>query len=146
MPQWLPALAPLLFVPFWCFVIWMIGTLGGWGALARHYHHRGGFTGTRRRFCSARLGWSNYGGILTIGTNGEGLYFAVFFLFRPGHPPLFIPWTDVSAEPVKGWVFRYLEFRFAQAPGVVMRVTERLGRLIAADANRSWAEDRSDVE
>ena len=39
------------------------------------------FQGTMRRFRSGKLGSANYGLCLTIGTNGEGLYLAVFFPF-----------------------------------------------------------------
>jgi hypothetical protein len=37
---------------------------------------------------------ANYGGCLTVGSDAAGLYLAVMFLFRVGHPPLFIPWDE----------------------------------------------------
>ena len=39
---------------------------------------------------------ARYNGVLTVGVNPAGLYLAVMPLFRPGHPPLFIPWPDVT--------------------------------------------------
>src|SRR5262245_35744073 len=143
LPGW--ALVPLVLaaVTLWfVFVLNLGGLLSGWWALARAYRHHGHFDGKRRRFRSVRLGWSNYGGVVTVGTNSEGLYLALFLPFRPGHPPLFIPWAAVSAEVVKGWFWiRYLELRFAQAPGVRLRVLLSLGREIAADANRAWGRE-----
>jgi hypothetical protein len=128
------------------FVVWLVGQFDGWGTLARHYRHTGPFEGTLRAWRSGHLGLSNYSCILTIGTNAEGLYLAVVWLLRPGHPPLFVPWADVSVAVVRGWFSRYAEFRFARAPSVCLRVSERLGDQIAADANRSWAEPGPDVK
>ena len=140
LPGW--ALVPLVLaaVTLWfVFVLNVSGLLSGWWALAREYRHRGHFDGTRRRFRSVRLGWSNYGGAVTVGTNAEGLYLALFPLLRPGHPPLFVPWADVTAEAVKGWFWTtYLELHFARARGVRLRLPPKLGREIAADANRAW--------
>ena len=80
----------------------------------------------------------NYGNILTVGANARGLYLAVFLLFRMAHPPLFIPWTDISVRLHKGRLTTYVELGFRRAPGVPFRVSERLGRLIAASAGRGW--------
>lgn len=48
---------------------------------------------------------ARYSGVLTLGADAEGLYLGVIFLFRVGHPRLFIPWSDVRAEPVKKRLF-----------------------------------------
>lgn len=128
-------------VAWWAFVLSLVGALSGWGALARHYRTRGAFDGTRFYLASARIGWSNYGGVLNVGVNAHGLRLSVIFPFRPGHPPLLIPWADVTAEPVKGWVFGYFDLRFRLAPTVHMRIGHQLGTKIAAAANRSWASD-----
>jgi hypothetical protein len=120
----------------------LIGQLFGWGRLARHYLTREPFTGIKRHFRSGKIGLSNYSGCLTVGTNSEGLYLAVVFLFRPGHPPLFIPWGDVTARVKESWLAGpRLQLRFSRAPRVVLYVSKRLGETIAADANRSWADD-----
>lgn len=140
MPPWaVGVLAAVGFAAWWCVLLWVVGALFGWGKLARHYRATGPFHGTVRRFRSAQIGLSNYGGVLSVGTNADGLHLAVFPLFRPGHPPLFIPWADVTATPGKGWLTEYLDLRFAQAPRVVVRVSGALGRQLAADANRAWA-------
>lgn len=140
MPGWSWVLvAGVAYVFFWCVLIFSISLASGWSSLAEVYSAPGPFHGTRRRFRSIRLGtiW-NYNNSVTVGTNADGLYLALMFPFRAGHPPLFIPWGDVSATVAKGWVFTYLDFRFAKVPSVRIRVLEALGRQIAADANQSW--------
>ena len=127
-------------VLWWCFVVFLVSRMSGWAVLARHYRLRDPFVGRRHRFQRLQLRWSNYGGCVTVGTNADGLHLAVVFPFRPGHPPLLIPWGEVvSAEVVRRWYAAWFEFRFAAAPGLSVRMTETLGRAVVADANRSWA-------
>lgn len=137
------ALAPLAFVAFWAGVCYVISFGSGWRALAREYPHAGQPVGRRRRGRSLRLNSANYNGCVTFGTSAEGLYLSVLIFFRPGHPPLFVPWADASAQVVKGWFgFTYLEFTFARVPGVRLRILERQCRDLVADANRAWADRR----
>ena len=78
---------------------------------------------------------------LTVGADAKDLYLAVLFLFRIGHPPFFIPWTDISVTLTKRLVFTYLEFHFRRVPEVPLWVSERLDRRLAAAAGRSWPGD-----
>ncbi|HEX4614076.1 MAG TPA: hypothetical protein VH092_38190 [Urbifossiella sp.] len=134
-------------VLWWCFLLWVIGGLGGWRRLARHYPLREPFSGRLHRFQRLQLGWSNYGGCVTIGTNADGLYLATILPFRPGHPAMFIPWAEVAAaEFVRKWYGSWLELRFAAAPRLCLRLPERVGRVVAAGANQSWAAEGGRVE
>lgn len=141
-PEAIVALVAVGVVLWWCFVIWCCSWLSGWRTLARHYLLREPFHGRRHYFQRLQLWWSNYGGCVAVGTNADGLYLAVLFLFRPGHPPLFIPWGDVlRAEVVRRWYGSWFEFRFAATPRLSVRMSERLGRAVVEDANRSWGSD-----
>ncbi|MDB5313005.1 MAG: hypothetical protein JWO38_7207 [Gemmataceae bacterium] len=150
MPPWaLAVVAPGGAALRWCFVVWVVGALSGWGGLARHYRYLSDepFRGTLRRFRSGKLGWANSSRCLTVGTNPRGLYLAVFVLFRPGHPPLFVPWAELTARVVRVWIFgSWLDLTFEKYPGVVVRLPRRLGKEIAADANRAWAEEEPGVK
>ena len=128
-------------VLWWAFVMNLVGLMSGWWTLARHYRARSSFEGARFHLCSGRVGWSNYGNCLVIGVNADGLYLSVFFFFRPGHPPLFIPWSEIVATSAKGWIFRYLDLRFQQTPNLRFRISHALGLRIADAANRSWSVD-----
>lgn len=142
MPPWAVGLVAVAgFAVWWCLVLWVVGSLSGWRTLARHYRATGPFRGTVRHFRSAKIGWADYNGALALGTNPDGLHLAVFFPFRPGHPPLFVPWAEVAASPTKGWLLTYLDLRFERAPRVRVRLSAALGKQLAADANRAWSED-----
>jgi hypothetical protein len=129
----------LVIAGIWVALSIALARAGGWAALAAVYRAPEAFGGKRWRFQSAGMRWrTNYGACLTVGANAEGLYLAVPFPFRIGHPPLFIPWTDISVTATRRLVFTYLEFRFRRAPDIPFRVGERLGRRIAGSAGKAW--------
>ncbi len=129
--------SPILFVGIWVFVSYLISVIGGWGALAKHYPAESTFSGEMFRRGSGRLGMGNYGGCLTLGTNVKGLYLAVAFIFRVGHPPLFVPWQDITAKPQPGRFFPRVELEFAKSPGNRLRISRGLADKISkASAGR----------
>lgn len=134
---------PILGVAFaFVFLPYLMSAVSGWASLAHHYRFRHPFPGPRIHACSLRFGnslKSNYTLIVTLGANAEGLYLAVFPLFRLGHPKLFIPWTDIQAGHKNGLIWTWLVFTFEKVPGVVMWMTEDEAKQIAKFANRSWA-------
>lgn len=108
LPAWLPlifVMFPICFVALWCFVNWMLAQLGGWARLAEKYP--GSPTPTGTKFCgqSGRVGYARYNGILTIHTSPEGLHVAVMILFRIGHPPMLIPWTEIHGATMRRFLF-----------------------------------------
>jgi hypothetical protein len=42
--------------------------------------------------------WSRYRNCLTFTANQQGLHVSIFFLFRSGHPPLWIPWSEITVH------------------------------------------------
>lgn len=128
------------FVVLWIGILFVIVRLGGRATLATFYRLSGSFSGECWRFQSGELRWKmGYNNCLTAGVNPTGLYLSVFFLFRFGHPNLFIPWADVSVAPGKrGLLSIYTEFRFRQVPTIPFRVNERLARRIIESAGSPW--------
>jgi len=118
----------------------LFATISGWRTLAGAYRLteksmvRDG--GARAQV----IGLVNYNRCLTFGSATDGLHIKPSWFFRLAHPPLFIPWSDVTAAQDKGWIFRYLDFRFAQAPEIRVRVSERLGTSLLSAAGRSLME------
>ena len=60
---------------------------------------------------------------------------------RPGHAPLLIPWSDVSAHAEPGRFVRVVVLHFAAEPGVAMRISERLARKLAAETRGAFRID-----
>jgi hypothetical protein len=130
--QLLPCGFPFFFVGMWVMVSWLIAMIGGWSRLAGHYRASSDFLGQTWNMCSGRMGISNYNGVLTIGANSNGLHLAVLLPFRVGHPPLFIPWEEISTTPVKNFWVAYTELRFAAVPGVTLRLREKFAQRVLA--------------
>ncbi|MBM4340629.1 MAG: hypothetical protein FJ110_13935 [Deltaproteobacteria bacterium] len=123
-------------------LFFVIGRISGWSTLSNFYRFPGEFTGQKWRFQSAQLRWyMGYNNCLTIGANESGLFLSAFFLLRIGHPPLFIPWGDVSVMKKKGVWGKYAELRFRQAPAIPFRMSVHLSAKIAAVAGRLWPEE-----
>jgi hypothetical protein len=132
------------FAALWSVVCYLISFIGGWYELGRLYAAERPFDGQKWYFQNAALRFAvGYHNILTIGVNTEGLYMAVFPLFRLGHPPLFIPWRDISVQQGKYLWVRVYKFEFRQAPSVSLRLREKLGRKVQMAAGAAWPGDRS---
>lgn len=95
--EWLWTLIPVGFVAFWCLIAWLIARLGGWRRLARRFR-------AAEKPREGQFFYLNYGsvgplgyykGCLIVGVTAPGLYLAVWPIFRPGHPPLLIPWQAI---------------------------------------------------
>jgi hypothetical protein len=80
--------------------------LSGWGRLAEQFRSVRGFEGQSAWGCSAWMGRNHYRGMLRIGFNHDGLYVAAIFPPLIGHPPLFIPWSEIKIYPqTRPWYF-----------------------------------------
>lgn len=94
---WLPLLAIL--VPLGIVLTpWLLGRLGGWDRLARRYRAPAGRRPREGQFefiGSGAFGLGQYNGCLMAGATPVGLYLAMWFPFRVGHPPLLIPWEAI---------------------------------------------------
>ena len=126
---------PLLFVVMWTAVSFGLARAGGWHTLAQHYAATGSFAGRRYRFCSARFGRGvGYNGALIAGADPFGLYLAVWPIFRMGHHPLFVPWTEVSAVAEASSLIPVVAMTFARARGTQVRITRRLAEKLATES------------
>jgi hypothetical protein len=48
-----------------------------------------------------KVGAARYKGCLIIHVSPAGLHLAAWFAFRPGHPPLFIPWSAIHPRAAR---------------------------------------------
>ncbi len=130
--------------PWWFFVVFFLGIwvvvsftlsrVSGWTRLAQHYPADRSFDGQLIRFQAAQFrAATNYNGCLDFGANYEGLYIVPMFLFRAFHPPLLIPWSDITARPIKLWgIWNFIELRFQRAPDIPVRIKVQLAQRLAA--------------
>lgn len=115
------------FIFFWCAISFTLSLIGGWFSLSQHYRAKQPFVGERWRMRSGSMRLVSYGSCLILGSNAEGLFLSVFFLFRIGHPPLFIPWSEVaSVEQYRSFFFPMVRFRFKQEPSASFKISRGL--------------------
>lgn len=94
LPYW-PEASPLYFVAFWCLVCLALSHIGGWNKLAKMHPARRPPEGKCFRRQSGVVGGVNYNTCLTIHISPEGIHIVPMFLFRAGHPPLLVPWSEI---------------------------------------------------
>ena len=80
---------------------------------------------------------TNYGNCVTVKTNSLGLGLSVLWLLRPGHPPLLIPWADITIHRVRRSRFfsSLVEFKFRSEPSVPVRIYNKLFLKILASSD-----------
>lgn len=82
----------------------------GWRHLSQHYKVHGPYSARRIGLISVRLNsFVSYNNVILAAANKEGFYLKPIFLFRPFHPPLFIPWTAVRKVEKQSFIQRFVE-------------------------------------
>jgi hypothetical protein len=81
---------------------------------------------------------THYGGRLTLGTSPDGLYLAMLFLFRVGHPPLFIPGDQVTVTTGRVLAFRFVRFQLGTDDPIPLSIIESLGMKLKREAGHAW--------
>ena len=79
-----------------------------------------------------------YNGALTPGADPFGLHLAVWPLFRIGHPPLFVPWSDISLSLENYLWIEVVLLTFARDPHARVRITHRLADRLSAESGGSF--------
>ena len=122
----------LFFVLIWMGVCKLISAVAGWKILSRDYRANSAFDGQKMWLKSIGMRrWTNYNNCIAVGANKFGLYLSVFPLFRVGHPPLFIPWTDISTEAIPRRLLPdAVKFSFAKQPEVPIILFKKLAAKI----------------
>ncbi len=101
--------------------------LSGFPQLIRHYGWRSSFVGSEWYWQSVAIGWLSYRSCVTVGLNTTGLYMAPWAIFRAGHPPLLIPWSELQVEGSQWWwLMRVYPLRTKACPNVVIRIPQQL--------------------
>jgi len=110
-------------------------SLGGWGTLTKQYANRSPFKGKRFFFASCSIGsFTHYRSRLIMGSNENGLYLAALLPFRIGHPPLFIPWSDIVVKLKKGVIFSDASFDFSKCPEIIFEISKSLAEKLAKES------------
>lgn len=103
---------PIFFVALWSAIVAMMSLVSGWRRLARVYRTieppAGGKT---TRSVTGMVGAARYKRVLTIATDDRGMFVTISWIFRMGHPSLFIPWRDIhNARKMNLFYWQFIAF------------------------------------
>jgi hypothetical protein len=132
------AMFTVYFVTLWLGVSAVLSFIGGWATLAKRFRCANPFTGEGLSFQSGRMGMTNYGRCLTLGASAEGLYLAVMLPFRCCHPPLLIPWNEVSVAPPRGLLFKSVRLGFGRECDIPLRLRPKVVEKLKQAAGEYW--------
>lgn len=136
---------PLYFLSLWLLISYVLSWMSGWHLLAQRFRTDAEFTGTLYRWFHATMRCGvHYNGALKAGTNVEGLSLAPIFLFRIGHSPLFIPWTEISVGSSR-WYDLYLSVTLilGREEQVPFRISQRTARKLRIQAGPGWPDPQN---
>lgn len=133
--QNLAIILPIYFVTLWTGISFLIAKIGGWGLLARRFRLNSTFAGEKWSMQSAAMRFGvSYNNCLTVGANNRGLFVQTMILFRLWHPPLFVPWSEITVFPKKRWLWDFMEYRLGREEEIPFTVRPKLARKIQAAA------------
>jgi hypothetical protein len=132
-------LFPIFFISIWVVISVSISYVGGWHSLAQQFRNDGPVYGERYRWQAAGMRWTaRYNGCLTISADIHGLHLATNILFRIAHPPLSIPWTQITLVRRRIFFFRVVEFRLGRQQNIPFTIFESLANKLKPAAGTSW--------
>jgi hypothetical protein len=120
-------------VAFWCLVCYLIGLMSGWSSLARRFTAQSEPSGQTLQagplFYSVYLRfWGHYSSVVRAISTTDALYLSVLLPFRPGHPPLCIPWNEIAFARTKFLWQRFVVLTLGSEEQIPLRITERMAR------------------
>jgi hypothetical protein len=127
------------FFSIWLLVSLVISLIGGWFSLARRFRSQAPFVGSKWWGQSGWMrGLASYRSCLVVGANPSGLYVAVFFPFRIAHPPLFIPWSEVTLSRGRVFFIKMVRFQLGRENPIPLSIRESLASKLKAAAGDAW--------
>jgi hypothetical protein len=114
----------------WCAVLALSSWASGWRRLAKAFGCQSLVAGAPAQFLSARIGLAEYSGILNARAGDLGLALVPMWMFRPFHPPLFIPWTEMEPEPPADALSRGVRLTFPSVRGARLYISGRMLGLV----------------
>jgi len=131
---------PIFFVLLWMVISALISYVGGWRTLSRSFRATEPFAGAKRYLQSGQMRWiAGYNNCLTVGADSNGLYLAILFPFRLMHPPLFVPWSEVSVRTRRSWLLgERVTLTLGREVAIPLTIRGRLIGKLKAAAGNSW--------
>ena len=123
----------VFFIALWCSICYLISFMSGWLTLARRFRSESDPFGDTRNagpyFYTVYLRyWTHYSSVIRLTAAEDALYLSVLLIFRIGHPPLRIPWKEITFSRTRRFWFRYVVLTLGEQERIPVRIPERMAR------------------
>ncbi len=87
----------------------------------------------------------NYNGLINIAADTAGIHLSIFFIFRAGHPPLFIPFSEISAAAMtrRLW-FSMIKLEFARCPSAYLLIPLKTADVLSQASGSQFQIEKSE--
>jgi hypothetical protein len=143
-----PPFFVLYFIAVWVLVSYVLGMLSGWVILSRRFRDVGRFYSYQWSFQTIRMRtlWGNYSNCVNFGADETGLYMAVFPIFRIGHTPLLIPWSEIQVlSGNTGLIFKKRKLLLGRQESIPLVVGLALAAKLKEAAGQAWPVETNDM-
>ena len=135
----------LIAIVFFAIVVlfgYLEGLATGWTGLIRNFPETAGPYPYQWRAQGIGLeNWARYD-IVKIGADKDGLHIGGGLLHRVGHPPLFIPWSEIQVVPGEhGGIIKRRTLILGRKELVRIRIGVSLAEKLSKVAGQSWPGD-----
>jgi len=137
-PLFFAALIVLAIALFWSFVVRMVSLASGWRLLGRRFRTEQPFMGAKWNWQSAAMRFTRYNNCLTVGADPMGIFLRTMFMFRPGHPALFVPWTEIGVSSRSTIFGQYPQLRLGSSEQIPLTINATLASRLKSAAGSSW--------
>jgi hypothetical protein len=132
-PNYFVVLFPVAFALFWIFICLVISVISGWRALAERFIERSEPCGQIKTagpffYVIYMRYWCHYSSVIRMTAADDAFYLSVLALFRAGHPPLRIPWSEIHFVKITRYWSRFVVLTLGNREAVPMRISERMAR------------------
>ena len=122
---------PALSVGFFCFMSYLSSVISGWHKLSQRFFTQSEPYGATRSagpfFCAVYMRyWTHYSWAIHMTAGDDALYLSVYFLLRVGHPPLRIPWSEITIARTKNVWQQFILLTLGEQERIPMRISERM--------------------
>jgi hypothetical protein len=119
---------PIFFTALWVGITLIMSFVGGWGRVGKQYAAtEAPPAGRVLKHVTGMFGVARYKHVLTVITTDTGLYIENRKVFRPGHPPLFIPFTAIfNARKQTLFFWEFIAFEIGDPPLAGVRLPSKV--------------------
>lgn len=95
----------VFFPLLWTGIVMFLSRASGWHGLAQRFSCPVAPAGESFSGQSAMFGFARYKSTVTVTIADQGVHLSLFFLFKMGHPPILIPWSEIQSAETSSYLF-----------------------------------------